>query len=95
MANSVRVAADILKWQASVRNPRSYGEKRQIDAEVTVVESPETIARRVYALLFAERHGLPDPGRVLDHEQQYHNAVATHPVPVIPEVVDLRPRWSP
>lgn len=30
-ANSVRVAADILKWQAQIRNPAIYGERHRID----------------------------------------------------------------
>jgi hypothetical protein len=31
LANSVRVAADILKWQAQVRNPGTYGERQRIE----------------------------------------------------------------
>ena len=31
MANAVRVAADILKWQAGVRNPGMYGDRQRID----------------------------------------------------------------
>ncbi len=31
LANAVRVAADILKWQASVRNPGMYGERQRIE----------------------------------------------------------------
>jgi hypothetical protein len=31
LANAVRVAADILKWQAAVRNPGIYGERQRID----------------------------------------------------------------
>jgi hypothetical protein len=34
MANAVRVAANILKWQAQVRNPGSYGERRKIEADL-------------------------------------------------------------
>lgn len=32
-ANAVRVAADILKWQASVRNPRIYGDRQRIEID--------------------------------------------------------------
>lgn len=33
LANAVRVAADILKWQAGVRNPGIYGERQRIEIE--------------------------------------------------------------
>ena len=35
LANAVRVAADILKWQAGMRNPGIYGERRRIEIDVT------------------------------------------------------------
>ena len=34
LANAVRVAADILKWQASVRHPAIYGERQRIEVDV-------------------------------------------------------------
>ena len=34
LANAVRVAADILKWQAQVRNPGVYGERQRIELNV-------------------------------------------------------------
>jgi len=41
-----RVAADILRWQASVRSPRKYGERSQI--EVTEVrKTPQQIQREI------------------------------------------------
>ena len=33
LANAVRVAADILKWQAGVRNPGIYGERQRIEID--------------------------------------------------------------
>jgi len=33
LANAVRVAADILKWQAGVRNPAMYGERQRIEID--------------------------------------------------------------
>ncbi|MDW8468872.1 MAG: hypothetical protein RML56_07790 [Burkholderiales bacterium] len=38
LANAIRVAADILRWQAAVRNPRAYAEQRPREpAAITVV----------------------------------------------------------
>ena len=34
LANSVRVAADILKWQAQVRNPGIYSDRQRIEIDV-------------------------------------------------------------
>ena len=34
LANAVRVAGDILKWQAQVRNPGVYGERQRIEIDV-------------------------------------------------------------
>ncbi len=36
LANSVRVAADILKWQAMVRNRNTYGEQQRLDVNVQI-----------------------------------------------------------
>jgi hypothetical protein len=35
MANSVRVAADIMRWQAGVRGPHIYGERKRIEVKAT------------------------------------------------------------
>lgn len=36
MANAVRVAGDLLKWQAAVRHPQIYGERQRIEVDHTI-----------------------------------------------------------
>jgi hypothetical protein len=58
MANAVRVAADILRWQAQVRNPFAYAERRKVEAEVTTREEVGPIEQArsiVFALRDASR----------------------------------------
>ena len=42
LANAVRVAADILKWQAGVRNPGIYGERQRIE-----ISAPSDLGERL------------------------------------------------
>jgi hypothetical protein len=86
MANSCRVAADILKWQAMVRNPGAYGERTKVEATVTAT-SPRTpeeimeVGRRVAHVLSLARNQPADPGVVLPHEAK---PVDAEFIPVLP-----------
>lgn len=48
-ANAYKVAADILRWQASVRNVRKYGDKTQIEVR-EVHKSPAQIQKEIIDL---------------------------------------------
>jgi len=45
LANAVRVAADILKWQAAVRNPGTYGERQRVDVHAQVDDLGDRLRR--------------------------------------------------
>lgn len=45
LANAVRVAADILKWQAAVRNPGMYGERQRVDVHAHLEDLGDRLRR--------------------------------------------------
>ncbi len=44
MSSAIRVAADILQWQASMRNPRLYGNKVTVESKNTTLKPAEVKA---------------------------------------------------
>jgi hypothetical protein len=48
-AAAIRVAADILKWQAEIRNPQKYGSKVQHEVVKSVMK-PEDLKKEIAAL---------------------------------------------
>lgn len=66
MANAVRVAADILKWQASVRNPGSYGDRQRIDIHSST-DLGERLRRARERVIDAEPPRIEKPVQQVDH----------------------------
>lgn len=63
LANACRVAADILRWQAEIRNPHDYGEKKRLELHVSDGNLAERLrrARERTGLVVEQEKALPAP----------------------------------
>lgn len=67
LANAVRVAGDILKWQAQVRNPGIYGERSRIDINMPL-DLGERLLRAQARVIKHEAVPTTDPVRLPEQE---------------------------
>jgi hypothetical protein len=88
MANAVRTSADILRWQAQVRNPNAYGERTKVEASVTTTtEEPVNhieLAKKIAHIMRLAERPQADPSRVQEHERvvaEFVPSLPTHPMP--------------
>jgi hypothetical protein len=87
MANAVRVAADILRWQAMVRNPGSYGERHKVEAAVTTIHEPMDymeMARRIQFILTRAERPQPDRSLAVLPSEIVNAEIVTTAVPHLP-----------
>lgn len=74
-SSSVRNRIDTLKWAARIRNPRTYGDKAQLDVNVKTVDLTRIIEAANARVLAAQ-------GRVIEHNNGIDRALA-HAQPVL------------
>lgn len=79
-AAAIKVASDIIKWQAEIRNPRTYGSKVQHELKAPPM-SPEQLKKEI-AALEAELGVKAQPG--MDTAKRHD----TQPKATEPEVAD-------
>jgi hypothetical protein len=84
-ASAYRVAADILQWQASMRNPKMYGNKVTVESKAPPM-NPSQIKAEIAAL---EKELNVDAGSTIKSRDA---AGAEHPDPIVDdEPLKLRP----
>ena len=61
LANAVRIAGDILKWSAAVRNPETYSERKNIHMHANIGDLGEALRRSKMKTIEGEVVPCPNP----------------------------------